>query len=70
MSGSNIHTTQETQNKYQVIISHLVKNHAGYGKRRHHGFSGKWMDLENIILSETTPSQKDIHGIYSLISGY
>ena len=33
-------------------------------------FTGKWMDLENIILSEVTQSQKNIHGIYSLISGY
>jgi hypothetical protein len=31
---------------------------------------GKWMDLEDIILSEVTLSQKNIHGIYSLISGY
>ena len=33
-------------------------------------FLGKWMDLENIILSEATQSQKNTHGIYSLISGY
>jgi hypothetical protein len=33
-------------------------------------FLGKWMELENIILSEVTPSQKDTHGVYSLISGY
>jgi hypothetical protein len=33
-------------------------------------FAGKWMELENIILSEVTQTQKDIHSIYSLISGY
>jgi hypothetical protein len=33
-------------------------------------FSGKWMELENIILSEETQSQKDMHGMYSLIRGY
>jgi hypothetical protein len=33
-------------------------------------FAGKWMELENIILSEVTQTQKDAHGIYSLISGY
>ena len=32
-------------------------------------FAGKWMELENIILSEVTQTQKDMHGIYSLISG-
>ena len=33
-------------------------------------FAGKWMDLEETILSEVTQSQKDKHGIYSLISGF
>ena len=32
-------------------------------------FAGKWMELEN-ILSEVTQTQKDMHGMYSLISGY
>jgi len=30
-------------------------------------FSDKWMKLKNIILSEKTQTQKDMHGIYSLI---
>jgi hypothetical protein len=33
-------------------------------------FTGKWMELENIILSEVTQSQKNTHDMYSLISGY
>jgi hypothetical protein len=33
-------------------------------------FAGKWMDLENIILSEVTQPQNNTHGMYSLISGY
>jgi hypothetical protein len=33
-------------------------------------FAGKWMELVNIILSEVTPIQKDINGMYSLISGH
>ena len=33
-------------------------------------FLGKWMDLEDIILSEVTQSQKNSHNMYSLISGY
>ena len=32
-------------------------------------FLGKWMELEKIILSEVTQTQKDKHGMYSLISG-
>ena len=33
-------------------------------------FLGKWMDLEDIILSEVTQSQKSTHDMHSLISGY
>ena len=33
-------------------------------------FAGKWMELENIILSEVIQSQKLIYGIYSLLKGY
>jgi hypothetical protein len=33
-------------------------------------FSGKWMELVNIILSEVTQSQKNTHGMHSFISGY
>jgi hypothetical protein len=36
-------------------------------------FADKWMELENIILSKVTqtkPRQKNIYGMYSLISGY
>jgi hypothetical protein len=33
-------------------------------------FLGKWMDLEYIILSEITQSQKNAHGMYSLINEY
>jgi hypothetical protein len=32
--------------------------------------AGKWMELKNIILSEVTQTPKDMHGMYSLISGY
>ena len=33
-------------------------------------FVCKWTELENIILSEVTQTQKDIHDMYLLISGY
>jgi hypothetical protein len=33
-------------------------------------FLSKWMDLEDIILSEVTQSQKNTHDMHSLISGY
>jgi hypothetical protein len=28
------------------------------------------IELENIILSEETQTQKDMHGMYSVLSGY
>ena len=33
-------------------------------------FAGKWTELQNIIPSEVIQTQKDIDGMYSLISGY
>ena len=33
-------------------------------------FLGKWMDLEDIILSEVTQPQKNTYYMHSLISGY
>jgi hypothetical protein len=33
-------------------------------------FLDKWMDLEDIIVSEATQSQKNTHDMHSLISGY
>jgi hypothetical protein len=33
-------------------------------------FLGKYMELENIILNKITQTQKNMYGMYSLISGY
>jgi hypothetical protein len=33
-------------------------------------FLGKWMELENNIMSEVTQSQKNTYGMHSLINGY
>ena len=33
-------------------------------------FASKWMELENMILSEVTQTQKDNYRKYSLISGF
>jgi len=35
-----------------------------------HEIIGKWIELENIILSEVTHSQKNTNDMHSLISGY
>jgi hypothetical protein len=33
------------------------------------GFEGKWMQLENIMLSEISQDQKNKRGIFSLLQG-
>jgi hypothetical protein len=33
-------------------------------------FEDKWMELEDIILSEVTQTQRDMYGMYLLISRY
>ena len=33
-------------------------------------FTGKWMEFESINLNEIFQSQKNAHGMHSLISGY
>ena len=33
-------------------------------------FAGKWMELENIILSEVSYTQNKMNDMYSLITGY
>jgi hypothetical protein len=33
-------------------------------------FLGKWIDVEDIILSEVTQSQKNTYDMHSLLSGY
>ena len=33
-------------------------------------FLGKWMELENIILSKVTQTQRNTQGMHSLISRY
>jgi hypothetical protein len=33
-------------------------------------FLGKWIELENIILSEVAQSQNNTNGMHTLISGY
>ena len=39
-----------------------------FKKNEFRKFLGKWMELESVILSEVTQSQKNAHGMHSLIS--
>jgi hypothetical protein len=53
------------------IVDHFYNDYYSAIKNKDiMSFAGKWMKLENIILSEVTQTQMDMHGMYSLINGY
>jgi hypothetical protein len=47
-----------------------MEYYAGVKNNEFMKFLGKWMALEDIILSELTQSQKRTHDMHSLISVY
>ena len=47
----------DTENIYTMEYYSAIKNN------KFMKFLGKWLDLENIILSEVTQSQKNTHGM-------
>jgi hypothetical protein len=49
---------------------HTMKYYSAIKNNEFMKFLGKWMELENIILSEVIQTQKKIHAMHSLISGY
>jgi hypothetical protein len=49
---------------YTMVYYSVIKNNE-FMK-----FLGKWMYLDDIIPSEATQSQKNLHDMHSLISGY
>ena len=49
---------------------YTLKYYSAIKKNEFMKFLGKWLDLEGIILSEVTQSQKNSHNMYSLVSGY
>jgi hypothetical protein len=61
-------STEELIQKMWYIYT--MEYYSAIKKNEFMKFLGKWMDLEGIILSKVTQSQKNSHGMYSLISGY
>ena len=49
---------------------YTMEYYSAIKKNEFTNFLGKWLDLEGIILSEVTQSQKNSNEMYSLISGY
>jgi hypothetical protein len=61
-------STEEWIQKMWYIYT--VEYYSAIKKNEFMKFLGKWMYLEGIILSDVTQSQKNLHNMYSLISGY
>jgi hypothetical protein len=53
-----------------VLYIYTMEYYSVIKKNEFMKFLSKWMDLEGIILSEVTQSQKNSHDMYSLISGF
>jgi hypothetical protein len=56
-------------NRENVVHLHK-KYYSAFKNNEFIKFLGKWLDLEDIILSEVTQSQKNTHDMHSLISRY
>jgi hypothetical protein len=52
------------------VVIYTVEYYLAIKNNEFMKFLGKWIELENIILSRVTHSQKNTHGMQSLISGY
>jgi hypothetical protein len=61
-------STEEWIQKMWYI--YIMEYYSAIKKNEFMKFLAKWMDLEGIILSEVTHSQRNSHNMYSLISGY
>jgi hypothetical protein len=49
---------------------YTIEYYSAIQKDHFTNFAGKWIELENILLTEVTQTQRGIHGMYSQISGY
>jgi hypothetical protein len=61
-------STDEWIQKMRYIYT--MEYYSAIKKNEFMKFLAKWMDLEGIILSEVTQSQRNSNNMYSLISGY
>jgi hypothetical protein len=55
---------------YKMWYIYTMEYHSAVKNNEFMNFLGNWMDLEDIILSEVTQSQKNTHDMHSLIGGY
>lgn len=61
------------KHKHSIMVNIFVSTTEYYTAGKKNDllkFVGKWIDLETIILSEVTQTQKEKYHLYSLISGF
>jgi hypothetical protein len=71
-SGQKLKTTQMSPKEEWIQTMCFISTMEYYSAIKNEdrpSFAGKWMELEHIILSEVTQTQKDMYGIYLLIGG-
>jgi hypothetical protein len=68
LERTQMSSTEEWIQKMWFIYT--MKYYSAIKKNEFIKFLGKWMNLEDIFLSEVTQSQKNLYDMYSLISGY
>ena len=72
-SSQKLEATQMSLNRgmdTENIVIYTMEYYSAIKNNDFMKFTGKWMELENIILSEVNQSQKNTHAMYSLMSGY
>jgi hypothetical protein len=60
----------QQRNVYRKCYIYTMEYYSAIKKNEFMKFLGKWMDLEDIILSKITQSQKNTHDMHLLISEY
>jgi hypothetical protein len=63
-------TYQKTDNQTIQGALYTMEFYAAIKKNEMLSFAGKWMELENIILSEVSLAQKTKNRMFSLICGH
>ena len=54
----------------KILYIYTMEYYAAIENNEFIKFLGKWVELENGMLSEVTQSQKNTHGMHSLIREY
>ena len=69
-NSQKLERTQMSLNRVMYTENVVLFHNGAIKNNEFMKFLDKWMDLEDIILNEVSQSQKNTHGMHSLISGY